>query len=63
MKAASSRPRAPGPQKGAKVSTFKAHISVEFHSFELIFGQVIISLQVLEWWMGSLTHLAAKLSR
>ena len=38
---------APGQHKGAKFSTFKAHISVSFYSFQLIFGRVIISPQVL----------------
>ena len=37
----------PGQQKGAKFSTLKAHISARFHSFQLIFGRVIISPQVL----------------
>ena len=50
----------PGQQKGAKFSTFKAHISVSFYSFQLIFGRVIISLQVLERWMLFLTHSIAK---
>ena len=36
-----------GQQKGANFSTFKAHISASFHSFQLIFGRVIISSQVL----------------
>ena len=36
-----------GQQKGAKFSTLKAHISARFHSFQLIFGRVIISPQVL----------------
>ena len=48
--------REPGQHKGAKFSTFKAHISVSFYSFQLIFGRVIISLQVLERWMLFLTH-------
>ena len=39
--------RAAGQQKGAIFSTFKAHISASFHSFQLIFGRVIISPQVL----------------
>ena len=37
----------PGQQKGAKFSTLKAHISASFHSFQLIFGRVIISPRVL----------------
>ena len=36
-----------GQQKGAKFSTLKAHISASFHSFQLIFGRVIISPRVL----------------
>ena len=38
----------PGQQKGATFSTLKALISVRFHSFQLIFGRGIISLQGLE---------------
>ena len=38
----------PGQHKGAKFSTFKAHISATFDWFQLIFGRVIISLQVPE---------------
>ena len=38
----------PGQQKGAKIPTSKAHISVDFHSFWLIFGRVIISRNALE---------------
>ena len=38
---------AAGQQKGAKFSPLKAHISASFHSFQLIFGRVIISPQVL----------------
>ena len=38
----------PGQEKGAKFPTSKAHISVVFHSFWLIFGRVIISRNGLE---------------
>ena len=38
----------PGQRKGAKIPTSKAHISVVFHSFWLIFGRVIISRNGLE---------------
>ena len=44
-------PREPGQQKGAKFPTSKAHISVVFHSFRLIFGRAIISRNGLEAWM------------
>ena len=37
-----------GQEKGAKSQTSKAHISVVFHSFWLIFGRVIISRNGLE---------------
>ena len=37
-----------GQEKGAKFPTSKAHISVVFHSFWLIFGRVIISRNDLE---------------
>ena len=37
-----------GQQKGAKIATSKAPISVVFHSFWLIFGRVIISRNGLE---------------
>ena len=50
----------PGQHKGAKFSTFKAHISVSFHSFRLIFGRVIISLQDLERWILFLTQSITK---
>ena len=50
----------PGQQKGVNFSTLKPHISVSFHSLQLIFGRVIISLQVLEGWMLFLTHSIAK---
>ena len=51
---------APGQHKGAKFSTFKAHISVSFYSFRLIFGRVIISPQVLVGCMLFLTRSIAK---
>ena len=38
----------PGQEKGAKFPTSKAHISVVFHSFWLIFGRVIISRNGLD---------------
>ena len=50
----------PGQHKGAKFSTFKAHISASFHSFRLIFGRVIISPHVLVGWMLFLTQSIAK---
>ena len=37
-----------GQEKGAKIPTSKAHISVVFHSFWLTFGRVIISRNGLE---------------
>ena len=37
-----------GQEKGAKFPTSKAHISVVFHSFRLIFGRVIIFRNNLE---------------
>ena len=37
-----------GQEKGAKIPTSKAHISVVFHSFRLISGRVIISRNGLE---------------
>ena len=37
-----------GQEKGAKFPTSKAHISVVFHSFWLIFGRVIISRNGLD---------------
>ena len=42
---------ATGQQKGAKIPTSKAPISVGFHSFRLIFGRAIISRNGLEAWM------------
>ena len=54
------RRSAPGQQKGAKFSTLKAHISASFHSFQLIFGRVIISPRVLVRLMLFLTELIAK---
>ena len=40
-----------GQEKGAKIPTSKAPISVGFHSFRLIFGRAIISRNGLEAWM------------
>ena len=37
-----------GQEKGAKFPTSKARISVDFHSFRLIFGRVSISRNNLE---------------
>ena len=47
----------------AKFPTSKAHISVVFHSFRLIFGRAIISRNGLEAWMLFPEHARAKHSR
>ena len=51
----------PGQEKGAKFPTSKAHISVIFHSFWLIFGRVIISRNGLERERLSLERARAEL--
>ena len=43
--------RLTGQQKRAKFPTSKAHISVVFRSFRLIFGRAIISRSALDAWM------------
>ena len=45
---ATAGPHGAGREKGAKIPTSKAHISVVFHSFRLIFGRAIISRNGLE---------------
>ena len=52
-----------GQEKGAKFPTSKAHISVVFHSFWLIFGRVIISRNGLERECLSLEHARAERPR
>ena len=53
----------PGQEKGAKFPTLEARISVDFHSFWLIFGRVIISRNGLEASMVFLERARAEQPR
>ena len=56
-------PPSAGQEKGAKIPTSKAHISVVFLSFWLIFGRMIISRDGLEACMLGLERARAELPR
>ena len=52
--------RRPGQEKGEKLPTLEAHISIVFHSFWLIFGRAIISRGELKACHAFLSDIASR---